>query len=379
MMGIEDSLAECLEDAGVELQIIDESTLKARQVPLPGTEFSKEHTNLLVKIGQEGEHSVLGVDEDLRYTGSDPALSRLFEAASITDRGWRLFMLHSRDPNLALRAGLELCGFDGEPRAPALALRSESGQGQNSLMERLGQDLTAKVQAGQGTGTTIGREGAMTDILACLLPSSVGRLVVLVSAPGEGKSNLLFGVTGGLLAHAPDQRVVALDLGEVFAGTLWHSARDQLVESLLQEAREKPGTILALEHLELLPEAPHGVYLVAGAIDRGQRLLATILNLPPLANRTFMVQLAELDRQEVLSALMEHAKEIGGRHQVAIDKACGEVAYRLAHDRVEALPGAAIGLLELAAARARLTGSEVVGPDDVIYASLRLWGKKYGD
>jgi ATP-dependent Clp protease ATP-binding subunit ClpA len=206
-------------------------------------------------------------------------------------------------------------------------------------------------------------------------------LPIILGEAGTGKTNLLHGAASLLAAH--QLKVLAVNTGAIMAGTLFESEREVLLMSLMREAGES-GAVLALEQAEwAVIGVPRGLVLLREALDRGVRLVATSstdhasrFGLHPLASRVEIVQLSELcaaDARRVLEAMRPY---IATHHGVRIDAEVEHAVVERSLSMEGQLPGKAVGLLDAAAAHARLTRSAAVTLTNVYLAASRILGER---
>src|SRR5207302_4539297 len=92
MLELKRALAKRLNECGVRIDVPDADTVLFRNVPLNHHFYSKAATNLLVKRTQPGTPFLVGVDEDLEYTGKVADLTRTFAAAT-KQQDWRILLV----------------------------------------------------------------------------------------------------------------------------------------------------------------------------------------------------------------------------------------------------------------------------------------------
>jgi hypothetical protein len=163
------------------------------------------------------------------------------------------------------------------------------------------------------------------------------------------------------------------------AGTLFESAREAVLLSLLREAREA-GAVLALEQAEwALIGVPRGLVLLREAMDRGVRLIATTTPehsprflLHPLESRLETVQLSEFCPDDACRVLEALRPSISQHHGVQINADIERTAVERAVSMRGSLPGKAVSLLDAAAARARLAGNPAVMDVDIYLVASRM-------
>lgn len=382
MLTIREDLAKRLKNLRVDIDTLDNNTFLMRNVPVHEQCFSKTRTNILLKRTREGLPFIVFVDEDLQYTGGDPAFARAFIGAHKRE-GWRVLFFDPAGENRAqpvIEHALAALGVDGQ--APRLTRPPASGpeDGPTTLLTVFGENLSQRTRDGDAADT-VGRAADVEDVASTVLRYTETRMPIIVGPSGVGKTNLIKGgIARRLLERRPAITVIHLDLADVFAGTLLETDRSNLCQALLKEAAEDEHLVVALEHVDLvLSSVAGGAFLLAKALDArpGVRLIGTTLpkNRPlfqaPLVRRLHRVMMTELDEHDTLSAVLQALPHLAAHHQVDIDQNCAAVSMAAARTIPGCLPGKAIALLDAAAARAALAGTRVVGPDDVYFAAGR--------
>lgn len=374
MLELRRQLHDRLRRMSVEIRVPDVHTLVLARVPTNSSHFSQPQTNVLIKRPREGLPFLVCVDEQLEYTGTDEALARLF-AANIKQSGWRAIMpgrIRSGDLDEVVEMTLDALGAEGCDPEVSSAQATPKPNDEPTFIESLGTDLSASPAP-----LSVGRDSETHEVVSCLLRWGQARLPLVVGPSGVGKTNLMHAVARKLGESHPEMRVVAIDLAHLFAGTLFPGERDNLLTKLFSEAAESPDIVLALEHIELAVfEAAHGSSLLTSWLDRGARLLGSTLpehlthfGVEALARRVHPVELQEPSLAETLAILEALREPLAEHHGVDIDSAAVAVTVRVAADLAGHFPAKAIALLDAAAARASLSGLDVVGPDDVCVAA----------
>jgi ATP-dependent Clp protease ATP-binding subunit ClpA len=370
---LEPALEAKLRRMRLRLEAPDQDTLALKRVPANHRCYSKARTNVLIKRSTEGMPCVVCVDEDLEYMGADQALAQAF-AAGPTQQGWRVLTFGGSlrgDLTAALEFALGILGSDEEtgetPAAPAAA--------KNKLLTAWAESLTAAVAGGRA-GTTLFRDEEIEQVAACTL-SWEGRMPLILGNAGTGKTNLLDGVARLLAGR--QREVLKVNMGAMMAGTLFESEREALLLSLLREARES-GAVLALEQAEwAMIGAPRGAVLLREALDQGARLIATSATdherrfaMHPLESRLEIVRLKELCASDTRRVLEVLRPSIATHHRVEIDAEVEHAAVERSVSMDGLLPGKAVKLLDVAAARASLAGSAKVTLLDVYVSASRM-------
>ena len=377
MAGLEPGLKARLKQLKVRIDKPDGDTLLLRNVPADSRCFSKSRTSLLVKRPRAGLPFLVCVDEDLEYLGPDRELARVFAAAG-RQQGWLVVTAGSGvypQAGDAVQQALAMLGAPGSAPLPSQAPPRESGGG---LLERFAVNLTAQVRNGS-TPLTVGHQEAAEQTAASLL-SWQRRLPLLVGAPGLGKTNLLYQVARHLAEIRPGWDLLSMDLSCLLAGTLWEGEREKLLNVVLEEAVAAGPVALALERLELaVMTAPLTPWLLAGALDRGARLVATCLPpfveklaAGPLTRRMDPIEVTELAREDAAAVLGHLRETLAAHHRVAIDAPVVEAVVARSLTLAGRQPDKAITLLDAAAARAALMRQPVVTLCDVYLAASRM-------
>lgn len=372
---IEPTLEAKLKRMRLHVESADEDTVTIKRVPADQMSFSKSRTNLHVKRSTEGMPCVVCVDEDLDYMGSDQALAQAF-AAGPTQQGWRILTfggsLHG-DLSAALEYALEILGAHEESDRDSAAPKSRG----RKLLSAFATNLTDEAIAGQ-LSPTLFRDEEIEQIAACTL-SWQGRLPVIVGAAGTGKTNLVHGVAGLLIGRK--KQVLAVNMGAIMSGTLFESEREALLTSLLDEARDS-GAVLVLEQAEwALIGVPRSLVLLREALDGGVRLIITCAPdhqqrfvQHPLGTRTEFARLNELCATDTCRVLEALRTSIATHHGIEIDAEVEHAVVERSLSMDGALPGKAVKLLDVAAARASLTGGNKVSLLDVYVTASRMLG-----
>ncbi len=373
---IEPALEAKLKRMRLRVELADEDTLTVKRVPADQQSFSKARTNLLIKRSTEGMPCVVCVDEDLHYMGTDQALAQAF-AAGPTQQGWRILAfggsLHG-DLSAALEYALGILGADDESGNDSTAPTSPV----RKLLTAWAENLTDEVVAGR-VSATLFRGEEIEQVAACTL-SWQGRLPLILGAGGAGKTNLVHGVAG-LLAHRQKQ-VLAVNMGSIMSGTLFESEREALLASLLGAARDS-GAVLVLEQAEwALIGVPRSLVLLRDALDHGVRLIATSTTdherrfvAHPLDSRLEFVRLNELCASDTRCVLETLRPSLATHHGVEIDAEVEQAVVERSLSMEGSLPGKAVKLLDVAAARASHTGSAKVSLLDVYVTASRMLGE----
>jgi len=359
MLDPDSPLGEKLKAHRVRMRTEGHDTLILHNVPANPRYFNKSGTNVMVKRARASLPFLIAVDADLAYSGPDPALNRAFAGGS-TQQGWRIVFLDSRGEGQwaeVVEDALQAVGFDGaEPRWRS---HEEPAVGEEpGLLARFGVDLTLHQIPG-----TAGRDDALSEVMSVLLLAHA-RMPVVLGQSGVGKSHLLR-VVAAECRRSIGARLVAVDLCHLFAGTALDAERENLLTTVVDEAMQAVGTVLALERLDLVfTETRLGPGALARAIDVGARLVGTA---PPpllprlehslLGRRLHPLLLLPLGRADTVTAVHVALPALLAHHGVCCPDTLADVIVDASRGLAGCQPAAAIGLADAACARARLAGA----------------------
>jgi ATP-dependent Clp protease ATP-binding subunit ClpA len=377
---LEPTLDAALKRRRVAVCADDPDTLLLRNVPTNRRCFNKTSTNVLLKRLRPGTPLVVCVDEDLEYVGADASLLRAF-AAGTRQSGWRAILVDARDRDDLSRVverALAAVGFDGaEPAIESIPDREADGRA--TLLDRFAIDV-GTAGARPGSVSTIGREAVVLDLVATLFERDA-RLPIVVGGVGVGKTHVLAAVATEFRRRTPAGWVVSVDLGDVFAGTLFEGERENLLRAIIEEAAEA-GAVLAIERFELaLTETGHAPFVLARrALALGRHVIGTILpaHLPrvlecaPLARYVYPIVLPPLTESETRRVLEGAAAAVAAHHGIRIDAALLAPVVQRAATLAGVLPATALSLLDAAAARAYVEGAGALDLAHVFDAASRF-------
>jgi len=356
----------------LHLEAPDQDTLIVKRVPASPRSYSKPRTNLLIKRCGAADRCFVCVDENLEYVGLDPTLAAAFTSGP-TQQGWRILACDgSAVKSLGQALEYALGILDSNPWTPAVSAAGAPG---GRLLSKWATNLTDAL-ARCPEEATLFRGEELEQVASCVLTMQ-GRLPLIVGEPGVGKSNLLGGVARLLAPHG--RTVLAVNAGAMMAGKLFESEREMMLASLLWEA-EEAQIVLALEQAEWAADKlARGSVLIREALDRGLRLIAVTTPekasafasepLGSILDITILTDLSPGDTRRVLERLRS---KLSKYHGVEIDEEVEQAAVERCCELRGALPGKAVRLLDLAAARARLNRSASVAPIDIYMVASRL-------
>jgi ATP-dependent Clp protease ATP-binding subunit ClpA len=142
--------------------------------------------------------------------------------------------------------------------------------------------------------------------------------------------------------------------------------------------------VLALEQAEwAVVGVPRGLVLLREALDQGTRLIATALPdqerrfvANPLASKLEVIRLNELCASDTCRILAEIGPALSAYHRVEIDEEVEHAVVERSISMDGSLPGKAIQILDLAAARASLTGNTKMTLMDVYVTASRMLNER---
>jgi hypothetical protein len=369
-----------LEANHIKWQDVRGRNLKLMAVPV-GDDFNKEKTNLYFRESHGTRRGGVEVyaDEDLRYTGDDPARQEMLDGA--TCRGWQRLQVGTDDQATvegAVRGALKaldspLCqrisaSPAGEPLPPELAeMIAPFGRPlpDDELLPDYIVPWWAQTEAILQTAETVVRRDA-PRCPAILGDSGAGKTVIGRAAAAELRRR-------GHLDH-----VIELDGASLCAGAIFGPERDERLKQALAIAAEHLRGLVVFEAFDLpLLTSPVAVSLLTAALDRGVPMILVgrshvdIEDLhcdEALARRLRPIRFEPPGRDELALILCERLKHHPARPQLAVapETVHFVAASTGAPPRIN--PAAAIGALDAALTRAAWSGVEQVGPDDVLFA-----------
>jgi len=362
----------------VRVETPDPDTVVLRNVPTNTRYYNKAATNVLVKRPATGSPLLLFVDDDLEYLGADPAITGRF-ASGCTQAGWRNIALGnvSNSPQELVEEAMATLGSRGEDPAPPSPTCVNDATSEAGILASYGISLTASEDADRPS-PAIGRAEEVDRVAASVLRSGQMSLAAIVGEPGVGKSNLLRGVAHRILGRRPEMELIAVDMGSLFAGTIFPAERENSLATLLREVTASPNTILAAEHIELaITQTVFGALMLANAMDSGAKIIGTTLPRfaaslsasSVLARRVTLVELNEIEEPEAVEILAAAKEVIQDSYSLDIDLTSLRACVQAAKALPGVLPAKAIDLLHRAAARASLNKADVLGLDDVYAAA----------
>ncbi len=262
------------------------------------------------------------------------------------------------------------------------------------VLDEYGRDLT-RLAAQDAFDPLIGREAELRRMLQVLARREENN-PLLVGEDGTGRTALVHGLASRIAADQvpdllADKRIVALDSGELVAGTRLRGQLEERMRAILDAVRDSGGqVILFLPNLASFLRAKGGSGdMLANALSRGEvRALARCTpdelreindEASTLSRRFVPIRVEPPSSEEAVAILQGVKARFEAAHEVEITEPALEAAVRFARRYVAGreLPKSAIDLIDESAARVRLglDGDEsdhTVGPEDVA-AVVALW------
>ena len=388
--GVEPLMTSTFKACQVDLEPLGPSALRLSAVPLT-KDYNKPRTNVLVQ--REGGLVRAYVDDDLTYQGSNLAIAAALSGHG--DRKWRQLAVHIPvgDVSQVLRTVLDALGspvmtimrIELEEGVPGYAASPRVGKvarpTADSLDPRsiLAVETRAVVAAQLAVSFKSNNHKPLARRLAVALTRQPPCGGVLWGPSGTGKGQLLE-ATGHLLMQGGHvQSVRHLSAARLACGRVYPAERDRALSMLLDELVARPQLLLLVDHLDLgLSGTMCGLTLLAEALDRGARILATvqsapflaeIAEIPEIARRLLPIKVPTASRSDTLKALHRLARS----SSYEVSPAAIEAAAELSSREGATQPAAAVQLLSAALAEAGWRANQQITPDDVTSVLTPVW------
>ncbi len=255
-------------------------------------------------------------------------------------------------------------------------MTDESPEEKFQALEKFGNDLTARAEAGE-LDPVIGRDEEIRRVIQVLSRRTKNN-PVLIGEPGVGKTAIAEGLAQRIVNRdvpesLQDRRVIALDIGALLAGSKYRGEFEERLKAVLTEIKDAGGqVVLFLDELHTIV----GAGAAEGAVDAANLLKpmlargelravgATTLDEyrkhiekdPALERRFQPVMVGEPSVQDTIAILRGLKERYELHHQVEIQDsaliAAATLSDRYIADRF--LPDKAIDLIDEAASGLRI-------------------------
>ena len=256
----------------------------------------------------------------------------------------------------------------------------KDGEGQGSIVEQYGTDLTLEAKEGR-VDPVIGRKeeiGRMMQILSRRTKNNP----CLVGEPGVGKTAIVEGLAiriaeGMVPEEMKEKRIWVLDLPAMIAGSKYRGEFEERMKRMIREVRSAGNIILFLDELHTMigaggaEGAIDAANILKPALARGELQLIGATTLTEyrkyiekdaaLERRFQPVTVEEPSEEECITILKGLQKKYEVHHKVRITDAAMEAAVHLScryiNDRF--LPDKALDVLDESCSRVKLRGFKV--------------------
>ena len=256
----------------------------------------------------------------------------------------------------------------------------KDGEGQGSIVEQYGTDLTLEAKEGR-VDPVIGRKeeiGRMMQILSRRTKNNP----CLVGEPGVGKTaiveELAIQIAEGMVPEEmKEKRILVLDLPAMIAGSKYRGEFEERMKRMIREVRSAGNIILFLDELHTMigaggaEGAIDAANILKPALARGELQLIGATTLTEyrkyiekdaaLERRFQPVTVEEPSEEECITILKGLQKKYEVHHKVRITDAAMEAAVHLScryiNDRF--LPDKALDVLDESCSRVKLRGFKV--------------------
>jgi len=364
----------------------------------------EQHTARLQLTDQTKDVMKLAIDE-ARSAGSDMVdTEHLLLALLRLDRSMASAVLESLNISAEvvrrrLNARLSQDSSVDRPLPTGPDRRTRTKKGEESVLEQLSVDLTAKAQNGD-LDPVIGRETEIERVIQILARRTKNN-PALIGEPGVGKTAIVEGlaqriVEGRVPSDLRRKRLVRLDVGSLVAGTMYRGQFEERLKKVIDEI-ESTDTVLFIDELHMLVGAGSAgssmdaANILKPALSRGelQCIGATTLDEyrkhiesdAALERRFQPVYVDEPTVEETLEILRGIRDRYEEHHKLTITDEALEAAARLAARYVpdRFLPDKAIDLVDEAASRVRVFRVTRQANGTVLRHSLDEPGNAFGD
>ncbi len=246
------------------------------------------------------------------------------------------------------------------------------------LLSQVGRNLTLAAARGE-LDSVIARDEEIERTLD-VLAKRQGNSPCLVGAAGVGKTSVVRGVAQRMAATGDDRLLIEVEPSALLAGTGVRGAlAERLARMKAESARAGGRIVLFLDELHVLlaEGGDEGVSELKSALGKGELACIaatseadykrTVLADAALARRFTPIDVVELSAEDAFLALEQAAPGFASHHKVRYspEALAASVTWSTRYLPGRALPDKAIGILDLAGARARRRAQPEVTPQQV--------------
>ena len=346
-----------------------------------GPTFTKPATNvLLVQRGDDDAWEVF-VDENLSYTGDDPAKRGLFEGES--REGWKQLNPPGPLEGDVNRVVLCLLEWLDSPmqaivrRASRITRPSMPTPPLDPQLERVGRFLSPKQLQAAAVKLTA-RQAEVADRVAEAVTRELSPACpVIHGASGSGKTAVALTAACRLIEQGYVEQVFQINGAAVAAGAIFWPQRDDRLRHILHALSNLQRTVALVEQFDfLLNNTEVTQSLISDCLDRGTQLIGVmrpdmtideVESAVSLLRRVQPLHLDQPEAHEVKAILAERIREHPLADQIEVAAEVVPAVMKLAHLRPGANPGAVVGLLDALLAHVKWAGGNLATPDDVYH------------
>lgn len=268
-----------------------------------------------------------------------------------------------------------------EPLSKSIQENKQKG---TPILDSLGTDLT-QAALNKKFDPTIGREKEISRIAQILCRRKKNN-PILIGEPGVGKSAIIEGLATAISNHnicwpLQNKRIIALDMGNLIAGTKYRGQFEERIQGILHEAKSNQNIILFIDEIHTIigtgstPGTIDAANMLKPALSRGEiqcigattidEYRKTIEKDGALERRFQKVMIEPTTKEETLTILQNLKAQYEEFHHVTFSpealKACVELSERYISSRF--FPDKAIDVMDEAGSRAFL---QIKTPDEII-------------
>ena len=335
--------------------------------------FTPRAEKILKEAGQEAERF------RERQTGTEHILIAMLK--DVECAASRLLNTMNVSVRELYSAMLDSMGRTGKEYREEFA-RSQKGQGRGTqALEQYSRDLTELARE-RKLEPCIGREDEIRRLIQTLSRRTKNN-PCLIGEPGVGKTAIVEGLAERIVEGAvPDsvkgKRVLTLDLSGMVAGSKYRGEFEERIKNVMEEVMQAGNVLLFIDELHTLigaggaEGAMDASNILKPALSRGELQVIGATTVEEyrkhiekdaaLERRFQPIMVEEPSEEETVAILKGIRKNYERHHQVEITDEALEAAVKLSKRYISDrfLPDKAIDLMDEAAARVRLGGTQTV-------------------